>query len=54
MFEKPAISCCDTAEWSSSTEASGKFWVPPEKIEPNRTMKITGNASVQKSAARLR
>ena len=40
---------------SWSTQPTAKWSVPPpEKIVPNRTTKMTGNASVQNSAARSR
>jgi hypothetical protein len=47
-------SCADAAEPSRSANPIDRTEFPPEKIEPNRMTKISGNASVQNVAARSR
>src|SRR5215208_5942888 len=56
-FRRPANaarSCCEAAVRSSSPKPIVRSLLPPEKIAPNRKMKIRGKASVQNRAARSR
>jgi hypothetical protein len=53
-WPKPARSCADAGVPSWSTHATLKRVVPPEKMAPNRTTKITGKAIDQNIASRLR
>ena len=49
-----ARNAVEPAEASESTQASLIEVLPPWKIRPKRTTKISGKANVQKSAARSR
>ena len=50
----PALSLTAASDLSLSTQPSVNRAVLPWKMSPNRTMKTSGKASVQKTAARSR